>query len=183
MKQLINKIKIKLSGLKNRYGKKFEITLALLLSMIVLAIFMSSMKSKGKEENQNELVVMEKQDYIDKTEQRLQTILASVKGAGKVKVFISASSTSEIIYLKEDDIKSNGSTNAIITESSTVVFSKINGEQVPIARMEIYPKIDGVLIVAEGAVNEKVKLNLINAASVALNLEISKIEVLAAEKQ
>ena len=125
MKQLINKIKIKLSGLKNRYGKKFEITLALLLSMIVLAIFMSSMKSKGKEEKQNELVVMEKQDYIDKTEQRLQTILASVKGAGKVKVFISASSTSEIIYLKEDDIKSNGSSPRILMMSAGALLPSV----------------------------------------------------------
>lgn len=184
MKDLVTKIKQFLISKKSKLGKKFELALAFLLGLVVIVIFIGSFNNQTKEESKEEIKEEETIDaYIESTEQRLQNILSSIKGAGRVKVFISANESTKFIYVSDSDIKTSGEGSSISSSSNSIVFTKNGTYLEPILELQIYPQIQGVLIVAEGATNEKTKLSLINATSIALNLEISKIEVLAAEKE
>ena len=94
-----------------------------------------------------------------------------------------ASQSSEFIYASDEDIKESGEGGSkTISASKSLVFSKDGSTTKAIIKLEIYPKISGVLVVAEGADDEKRRLMILNAVSVALDIENSKIEVLAGEK-
>ena len=185
MTKLLNKLSEKLGEAKIKLGKKAMMALALLLSLIVVIIFISSFQNKTIDSvNQTEKIDNENtMDFISKTERRLETILSSIKGAGDVKVFVMASESSEIIFASDEDIKESGEgVNKTISASKAIVFTKDGSKTETIVSLEIYPEITGVLVVAEGANDEKRRLMILNAVSVALNLENSKIEVLAGEK-
>lgn len=164
--------------------KKLELCVAILLAAVMLIIFISSLKSSKTEEVKEPTMESSVLTYVEKTEQRLEKILSGVKGAGCVKVFVSVGSSSEFIYTKEEDIKESGEgSNKAQTSSTSIVFSKNGTTLEPILEVEVYPEIKGVLIVAEGAKDEKVRIMLLNAVSAVLNLEMSKIEVLPGERQ
>lgn len=85
--------------------------------------------------------------------------MSEVKGAGRVEVIISVESGFKSVY-KE-------STNGLVL---------VNGK--PVVVTEGYPAITGVIIVAEGANNLSVKISLLSAARIFLNVGEEKIKIL-----
>lgn len=182
MKNFINKLsKI---NIKNKFSKKFQLLLAMLLFVVMLIIVFSpqknGVKTKAEDVSKNQTNAT---DFITQTEKRLEKILSSIKGAGDVKVFVMANESTRFIYVSDNESEEsvNGQTNTKTT-SSVLVFTKEGSTTEPILELEIYPEITGVLVVAEGANDEKKRLMILNAVSVALDIENSKIEVLAGEK-
>lgn len=184
--RLFEKIKIKIKEFKNSTQKKGSVLIALVLSIIVLVIFGCALKGGEKDTKQDRKIETQTcgmQDFILATESRLEHILGLIKGVGDVNVFIMANQSSEFVYLTDDNIdKTQSENNSSESLASSIVFSKNGSESKPILKLEIYPQITGVLVVAEGANDEKRRLVILNAVSVALNIENTKIEVLAAEK-
>ena len=163
---------LKLPKLKN--NKKFYVSIVCLLSILVLAIFLSSFKTTTqKATTQNSQILTTTQDYVTETENRLKNILTSVKGISDVKVYLSVSSTPEFVYAT--DKNSQNSSNA---ENNSVVFSKNGTATSPVLVKTIYPEINGVLIVAKGAGEAKMKLMLCDCLSSVLNVPTSCIQIL-----
>ena len=186
MKNFILKLKQKVLSLRSKFGKKFEITLALLLSVVVVVIFLNSVNAQKEPQEaykeQEKMIDTSVKTYVEQTEQRLEGIISAIKGVGTAKVFVSSKESTKYVYASEEDTKtSTNESGSTISSSETIIFSKNGTTTQPILELEIYPQIIGVLVVAEGAENEKIKMTILNAVSVALNLEISKIEVLPAE--
>jgi len=172
----------KKSTIKNFFkfsSSKVKTTILVVLIIVVLIIFASSFTSKTKT---TETSIKDKNNslaysYCQEVENRLEYVLKSVKGIGNVEVFIMVDASPTIKYLEETNTTTNneGSTSSIQT---TIVLAKNGTITEPVVVVEILPKITGVLLVATGAKDIKMKTTLINTVSAILDVDISSVEVL-----
>lgn len=124
-------------------------------------------------------------------ERKLENILATIKGAGDVQVFINYSESNKIVAMydettttssTEETDSSGGTRDTTSTETQReVVYSDENGNKTPITEKVIMPTIEGAIITATGASNTTVKSNIISAVKSATGLSIDKIQVFEME--
>jgi stage III sporulation protein AG len=69
-----------------------------------------------------------------------------------------------------------------ISEDRQTVMSGSGSSQMPFVTKEIYPKIRGVLVVAQGADDIKVQYNIKNAAVAVLGVPYYRVQVLPKAK-
>jgi stage III sporulation protein AG len=169
--------------------KNFEIYIAVIFVLIILLIYFSSNFScSSPKKTSNEDAYQSAYDYCEQIESKLRNILSTIKNAGRVDVMITFESTPEriIAYItnSSSNISSggNGIYNENTTNTSTPQIIYVDGDQIPLILKEISPKVTGVLVVAEGADDVKVKLDIINAVSVVLDVSADKIKVLTMNK-
>ncbi len=120
-------------------------------------------------------------------ESKLSKILSTIKGVGKVNVFINYSqSTSSVpIYDETTTTSSTSETDSSggirnVTETQTqkdVIFKESGSEKQVAVEKTIMPKIEGAIITAEGAHDASVKTNIINAVEAVTGLTIDKVQV------
>ena len=96
--------------------------------------------------------------------------LEAMKGVGKVKVVVNWESGVEKIIAYAT---SNSGNN--VTTTPTIIQSQ--GTSSPIVLKEVYPKALGVIIICQGGNNIAVKLDVMNAVSVLLDIPQNKINV------
>ncbi|MFY9178057.1 MAG: hypothetical protein WBI74_09540 [Caldicoprobacterales bacterium] len=181
--------------------KNIELILAILVISIVISIYISTI-DKPSEIDQNEYDQNNETSdlhWIDnnstsenRDEQRLKEILSAIKGAGKVEVMITYSSGKEIIpamntvesttITEEED--NNGGTRKINQTDKNFqpsTYSDSEGSK-PIILKEVEPEIKGVIIIAQGAEDVRVKMELMRAVQVALGIKPSQVEVFPMEQ-
>ena len=127
----------------------------------------------------------EKQEYI--LQSNLENILSNINGAGKVKVMITytESSTVQPIYnenINESQTEETDSTGGVRTIAETdssreVVYTENNGVKVPITEKVTMPKVEGAIVLAEGANDASIKNNIIMAVEAVTGLSTHKIHV------
>lgn len=147
--------------------KHIEIYLAVLLGVVLFLIYFSSFTPKSTDDVQTDAL-----NYEDKLKADLLAAVSAVKGVGNVKVLITFESSTELIIAYT--ITQNGD-----NKSSTPQIVQRSGSQYPIVTKEIYPKITGILIVAEGADNTRVKVDIMQAVMIVFKLDSNSICVLA----
>ena len=135
----------------------------LLVSIIAINLF----GGKSKSENTDDTVFR----YVYSMEQKLESLLNKIDGAGKVSVAISVESGMETVLATETVVKETSAGRE--TVSAPIL---VNGKTVVLK--EMYPEISGVLIVAEGAGNITVYRRLQQATVSLLNVKASQIEIL-----
>lgn len=176
MKEYIEKIK---------NSKKAKIILIALLCAIMIIIYFIPEKS-NKEESSN--INNNTVNTITK-EKQLETVLSNIKGVGNVSVMITYEASSEVVCANTVQTETNTVTekseNGGIKESETIVENKSpvtvgsgDGEN-PLVIIEKEPKIKGVIVVAQGADNLTVKLNLQKAVGTVLQVEPSQVDIFA----
>lgn len=151
-------------------------TLILMLIVVFIGIILMGLADFNIESDKSDL----QEDTDCNLESRLEDILSQVKGAGNVKVMLTYKAGSEKIIAyntdKENEDREEGfSTN----EKNEMALAKDS----PVVLKEIYPEIEGVLIVAQGGGDTNVKNNLIRASMALLNVDVNKIEVLIMKKE
>ncbi len=109
-------------------------------------------------------------------DKKLESILSRVEGAGRVKVLINYRQSGEKIlaYDMESNTQEKDSSKEN-TSKSEVVY---DGNKMPVVLKEYMPKVEGVIIVAQGGNTESVKKQLIAGTVALLGVEEHKIEVL-----
>lgn len=184
MGKILEKLTEKLKGTKSKLGKKSQLIIAGILTIIMLIIFLNGILGSDKSEEKVSSAIQkestETSDYVTGLENRLENILTSLSVVDGVEVFIMTETSTKTIYAtdeKKDEDLSDGGTNSI-SSSVEIVFSKEGSSSMPIVAVEIYPEIVGVLVVAQAENDEKTRLMILNAVSIALSVENSKIEVL-----
>ena len=120
-------------------------------------------------------------------ESKLKDILSKISGAGEVEVLITYSETSRIVAMYNESQNSSSTeetdTNGgkrNIQETDTkkeIVLEQKNGESVPVTEKVVMPKVEGAIILAEGAGNIEVKTNIIQAVSAVTGLASYKVQV------
>lgn len=119
---------------------------------------------------------------------RLQSMLEKIEGAGNVRVTVRlAASTRESYAINTTTGKKNtvekdqgGGTRTITenTGTSQLVMARNGQGDSPVVEMETASQVAGVLVVADGAADPRVRERLFDAVRVALNVEAHRIMVL-----
>lgn len=153
---------------KIRSNKKIQYAIIAVLLVVVLLVFFL-----GFNTNTEQKVVAGDSisAYVSNLESRLSSTLSKVNGAGKVAVVITVESGMETVLAMKTTIKETSSGTE--TETSPIT---INGKTVVVK--EMYPKIVGVLIVAEGAKNIAIMNKLQQATISLLDINLDQIEIL-----
>jgi stage III sporulation protein AG len=134
-----------------------------------------------------------KPDSVTELENRLKEILSKIQDAGKVSVMITLKSGSEIIPAKDESITDKttdekdveGGTRAINeknTSDQVVFMNDQGGTSKPLVLKEINPDIKGVIIVAEGANDPRVKLQLTEAVQTVLDVPAYRVSIFESSK-
>lgn len=132
------------------------------------------------------------QEYAREQEARLAAILSSVEGVGKVEVMITLSASEEVVLEKDRDVKHSGTGEADssggtrnVTQSEideTTVYSTVDGDSIPYAVKTLTPRVEGVLVVAEGAGQGAVNRSITQTVQALFGVEAHRVKVLPAKQ-
>ena len=159
-----NKKQSLLSRLKKIKGVEYIVIIIIAL-LIILILFSDSFTSK--ENTQSSSVV----EYVSTLESKLERTLSKIKGVGNVSVVITVNGGNKTVIATDVTTVKNG-TEVKITEAPVLVGGKV------VVLNELYPEITGVMIVAGGADNLSVKLNVMTATTTLLSIDESKVSIL-----
>ncbi len=150
----------------------------------------SKKEEKTTQDNSVQLVNsdVESVETSEDTEKSIKQILSKINGVGKVEVLITYSESSQVVAMyneknnesqtKEEDKSGGTRTIQENTTDKEIVYKEENGKKVPVTEKVVMPKMEGALIVAEGANNAEVKTNIIQAVEALTGLATHKIQVL-----
>ena len=146
-----------------------------------------------KEENYSSVTGVPGNDseknYRESLESTLEELLASMEGAGKVKVMITLQSSGESI-VEKDMVSSRSSSTEVdsaggsrntadVSDSEETLYTGGTGkEDTPFVKKVIYPKIEGVVVCAQGGGNATVNKNITEAIQVLFGIDVHKIKVI-----
>lgn len=133
-------------------------------------------------ETQNE------ESYEKELEERIETLLKTVDGVGKVKVMVIVKSSSELVIQTDattktsltEETDTSGGIRQIESreEEEDTVFSSLEGNTSPVIQKEIKPELSGIIISATGGGNQVVKAEISAAMEALFGLPQHKIKVL-----
>jgi len=166
-----------LKGGKGRY---------LLIIVICLGLLALIWPTGVKEKNQDNLIPvnnMESSSLQGQMVADLEGILSQIDGAGKVKVSISLASRGSKTYAsnlrnEKRESKEGTGSNSKQTREDTVVRDLAVTSGNPLLVEEKSPEVTGVLVVADGAGNSRVRENLTQAVATLLNIASHKVTVM-----
>ncbi len=172
--------------------KHIKVILVILLACLVLFVWLIDWGGKEDKSAENSLIssVSSTSVYAKELEGRLETALGKISGAGDVKVMITFDGVTELVLATTKDEKTSSTSNTTssgannTTQTTTVsvepILITVNGSTTPIVLMEILPEIKGVVVIAQGANNVRVKLDLLKAIQALLEVSSSQVEVFTA---
>lgn len=181
-------------------GERQKYSTALLVAALCLGILLFGISNFAQEPKQDNLGISMEMDFpeteISRTEkvleQRLEHILSQIAGAGKVEVSVFLATGTRYEYAinvsankRVIDEKDQGGGVRLTTEDNLsdqyVLIRGNQAEEKPVIIQENSPEIQGVLVVADGAKDARIKAQLLQAVQVALGLEPHRIQILARE--
>lgn len=171
-----------------KQGKNSRIVFLLGIAGVGL-IFFSGILEKKEGTNSPELTVGETvtvsaDAYTAALEKRMDAVLESISGVGKVEVMITLESGTEYLYAQEIRSSSDYShregdlEERSEQESSYLLVEGKNGKEALVLQ-EIQPRIKGVVVVCQGGKNSDVRQSVTQAVTVALNITSSRVYVTA----
>lgn len=167
--------------------KHLDIILTVLFIAIILLIYFSTFSTTNQTKTQlqnqqsNEFYMEEEntQDelslYAATIENKLQQIICQIKDAGKVKVAVGFAGEikKEYAYTTKTEELKDGTK----VETKSPVLITDNGQTLPLVLQTIMPSIDKIVVVASGAQNTNVKLEILRAVQTIY--DISNIQIFA----
>ena len=178
--------------------KKIEnlVVFLIILIITIIAINIIIKKDDGttqKEESAYKVLansqVSNDDDYTDELEKRLEKILGTMSGVGKVNVLVTYTQSSEVVAMYNEnstvshtsESDSSGGTRMVEEQGTNreVIFTEENGESVPATQTIINPKVEGVIVTAEGANDANIKANIVSAVIAVTGAQAHKVQVFA----
>ena len=167
--------------------KKEQLLIGVLAGILLLMI---AIPLPGKEQAaaKTENAQGEERMMQTTTEEQLKNILQQISGVGKTEVFISYADDGKIVVEKDCSISeelvqeadSSGGTRTTTTTRSEQETVCRNSEM-PYVIQELTPTVKGVLVVAQGADNEKIKTQIRETIVALFGLETHKISIMKME--
>ena len=172
--------------------KRIENIVVFILIIIITVIAINAIWNGEKtEENKEDDIKFETDKQLAKVSEtkinedaseadmqsKLENILSNMQGVGKVKVLITYSESSEVVAMYNENSqtsqieeKDSGGGTRTTTQNDVqkdVIYKEENGEKMPITQKVVSPKIEGAIVIAEGANDINVKNNIIQAMEAA----------------
>ena len=176
--------------------KKIENIVVFIIILIITVLIINNMWSKDEKKNTNTTgkvlagnveSQVSTSENTDDLEMRLENILETINGVGKVKVLLKYSESSQIVAMYNETNSENkteendgdgGIKNSTETETKIeIVYTDENGTSKPITEKVIMPVIEGAIITAQGASNANIKSSIVSAVEAVTGLAIHKIQV------
>ncbi len=154
--------------------KKIKILVAVGLVSVLLIFLSEAIPKDTTSKAENNQTIASYTEYAENLENKTESVITSIDGAGKCKVMIMLKNTNEGVYAKNINESADESSNSSSYEY--VLYNGDNGEE-PILIKEYFPEIQGVVVVCQGADNTVVKENVINTISSLYGIPTSKIYV------
>ncbi|MGB7604287.1 MAG: stage III sporulation protein AG [Lutisporaceae bacterium] len=194
LKEQLQKFNIQKLNLNSKLVTNLIIILAVGIGFILVSDFYNDLSGGNTEKPSSDTIGVEENqnigevEFVEEMENQLALILSQIQGAGKVSIMITLKTSTEIITAKDETIsdkttneKDNEGGTRTINEQNTsdkVVFmNEQGGTSKPLVLKEINPEIKGVIIVAEGAKDARVKLKLTEAVQTVLDVPAYRISV------
>ncbi len=165
----MDKIKWK-DFLKNKH------ILRLVIILFIGILLLGFGNGAGKKVPQAEETAMPTEQPYAETERRLEAILSKIRGVGAVDVMLSYDGTGKRVYATEVERKQSKEASK---SSSEEHIRMLVPEDAPVLETETYPKVRGVIAVAEGADSARVREQIICALKAVLAVEEHRIGVFA----
>ena len=191
------KLSHRLTGMKKL--RKDQCLIVILLGVLLCVISLPVEKSSTKSailDNVNDRIGEQQQtftdsyntDYAKAWEEKLEESLLYIEGAGEVKVLITLKESEQKVLAKDgmEDISemteadaSGGSrkTTQSRVEKNTIYTVDERGQDVPYVVKTISPAVAGVVVIAQGADQPKVRQNIIEAIQVLFDVDMNKITI------
>lgn len=183
--------------LKELVSKKYVANIIVVLGVAVIALVFagdlftkdSSVKNNIQETLGDTFVLEEEVSRTEEeiVEARLKQILKKIKGSGDVDVMVTFDMGSEIVPASNtvehrdttEEKDSNGGVRTVTSENITenIVTTNDNSGNKPLVIKEIKPKIRGVIVVAEGADDPEVKMQLYDAVKTVLQVSGDRVQI------
>ncbi len=166
--------------------------LILVLAGILILIIALPTDTKGKKQAEETKENLSKETDTmeaskDEIERKLEAILEKIDGAGEVKVMITYQDSGTQVVEKDKNTSANSveesdstggvrSTKEQQLQESTV-YDEADAGNTPFVSKELLPKVEGILIVASGGDNQKVKQNISEAVLALFQVEAHRIKI------
>ncbi len=170
-----------------RTNRKLELAVYGAIVVIVLLFYIGGLIGQNREAGaEGRVSVSSNASGEREVEERLKNVLSCIRGAGRVEVMITYETNGEIVTAMTTSTNTNTSESVDgdressqqqTTESSEP--AKVDGSEgdEPIVLMERQPTVRGVIVVAEGAADVAVRLDLQRAVKAVLDVPVTNIEV------
>lgn len=158
--------------------KHFPVLIAVAVGLVVCVIYFSVFlptknDTKLPETTETATSAME---YVDNLENRLNNVLSKISGVQSVNTLITLESGFSYQYATDTETKTTTSGGQEITITT---IKLIWDEDKPVVVKEIYPVIKGVVVVAKGAENFSVKMDIMDAVETILQIDRNSITILS----
>jgi len=164
--------------------KHFEIYLAVGLILMMIAIYLTTFGGGGGGGSSSSNARPNTQEnFAREVETQLVRTLSQIRGAGRVEAMVTVigSATIEVAYnIDERTVTQSGgsgsSTSTTTVVKTPVIINGRDGPQ-PLILFEIKPKIKGIIIIASGAYDVGVRLQLMRAVQAVVADDSVRIEI------
>ena len=159
---------------KLKKDKKLLLTVAagiLGIVFIVISEFIpksSYKKAETGEQNKNSV-----SSYEETLEKRLESIISSVDGAGRVQVMVTLDTSEQTQYAKDE--KENSKSGDKSSEKSYEKKFVLTDDDGGVVLKTTEPEVRGVIVVCDGGDNAAVKNGITSAVRAALSVDSNKI--------
>ncbi len=162
----------------------------LIVTVLIINVMWSSNDKKAENKSEDTTKVLAQatsSSEKDDLETRLEDILASIDGVGKVKVLIKYSESSSVVPMYNETTSESTTketdgdgANKDVKETESkreIVYTDENGKNTPITEKVTMPVIEGAIVTAQGAGNANVKTSIVSAVEAVTGLAVHKIQV------
>ena len=172
-----------ISGNKLKKTLKSKKALAVIAAGAVacLLFFSSSGASAKSAKAPSPAEAFDADAYVHALEERLESIISSVGGAGKTRVMLTLDGSAEYYYQTDAKETDENDGDAKYTRSSdfdTVIVKNSDGSESPVLASSLSPSVTGVVVVCRGGGSAEVRENVSNAVRALLGIPANKICVL-----
>lgn len=126
--------------------------------------------------------------YLRNLENRLSSVLSQMSGVGDAAVMITLSSSAEKVVEKdvetsnetvtESDSQGGSRTTKNGNRGETTIYSDKDSAGEPYISKELSPKVEGVIVIAEGGDNALVKQNITEVVQALFGIDTHKIRIM-----
>lgn len=169
---------------------KWLILLLVGLLLLVIAIPTSEKSSKNDTDRIEDTETdLSGSSYESVLERRLEKALSQVDGVGKTDVMITLKSDGEKVIEKdiqtgnqtvqeEDSAGGSRTTKDQSTTNTSIYEEGSDGSQTPYVSKELYPEVEGVIVIAEGGDDPVIVQDITEAVQALFHLEAHKIKIM-----
>lgn len=177
--------------IKEKKLKRSDWLILVLTGILILIIVLpTDTKEKKQAEEAKENISKENNTMEaskDEIERKLEDILEKIDGAGDVKVMITYQDSGTQVVEKdkntsENSLEESDSTGGVRSTKEqqlqeSTVYEEADAGNTPFVSKELLPKVEGILIVASGGDNQKVKQNISEAVLALFQVEAHRIKI------